>query len=174
MRKRTPRGAAVPWRSGPSVAAVAAHLDDGVAAEDLIELIDGAAELVASGRQDPRWWYPQNLFGERTLPRWQADVAQMRAEQQAAREADARREAEDRAREAQAQADVAAAERARQAAPVRDLELARLGRELLAAGGFARAKADKQRRTMTPAADHDATAESCTPVVPLSRVAGAG
>lgn len=168
MRKRTPRGAAVPWRSGPSVGAVQGHLDDGVPAEDLIELIDGAAELVATGRQDARWWYPQNLFGERTLPRWQADVAAMRAEQEAAREADARREAEEAARQAQAEADLAAAEAARQAAPVRDLDLARLGRELIASGGFARAKIAKPDRSA------DAPAPAQTGVVELRPAAGDG
>lgn len=172
MRKRTPRGAAPPWRSGPSVAAVEAHLADGVPVDDLLELVDGAAELVASGRQDPRWWYPQNLFGDRTLPRWQADVAAMKADQEAARVADERREAEARAREAQAEADLAAAEAARRAAPVRDFELARIGRELLASGGFARASPRPDLPTQTRPIDESPT--SARPeVVPL-RAAGGG
>lgn len=84
MRRATPRGAAQPWRSSPSVTPIQRLLDDGCDLDDLLELVQGAAELVTTGRQEARWWYPANLFGAKTIERWLADVAALRACQDAA------------------------------------------------------------------------------------------
>jgi hypothetical protein len=89
MRRATPKGAAAPWRSAPSVTPIQRLLDDGCELDDLLELVQGAAELVSSGRQEARWWYPANLFGAKTIERWLADVAALRASQEAAAERDA-------------------------------------------------------------------------------------
>jgi hypothetical protein len=64
-------------------------LDDGCDLDDLLELVQGGAELVTTGRQEARWWYPANLFGAKTIERWLADVAALRASQDAAAARDA-------------------------------------------------------------------------------------
>jgi hypothetical protein len=127
MRRATPEGAAVPWRSTTSVTPIQARLDDGASVDDLLGLVEGAAELVARGSQDVRWWYPGNLFGERTVERWLADVAAMRQSQ-----------AEAAARTAELAAIEAELDRRKAAEPspeVRSLELRRIYDALVRARG---------------------------------------
>ena len=128
MRRCTPRGAKPPWRSSPSVTPIQRMLDEGVPMEDLMELVEGAAMLIASGRQSAKWYYPGNLFGPKTLERWLADVAEHQAEREAAdqrqRELDA---IEQRSR------DEAQAARSGPAPAVTDLRLRAIAAELLGA-----------------------------------------
>ncbi len=126
MRRATPRGAAAPWRSKTSVTPIMHLLADGIDEADLIDLIDGAAAYLAAGRQDARFWYPQNLFAGTSMQRWLADIASHEAEL-AKLETTDREKAEFEARYAEDR------ELARTARPaVRDLELHKLGRAIQA------------------------------------------
>ncbi len=78
MRLCTPEGAASPWPARPSVSAIQRHLDDGCPEQDLLDLVEGAAILVARRIQSPKWWYPSNLFAGETCERWLADIAAFR------------------------------------------------------------------------------------------------
>lgn len=80
MRKCTPRGAAPPWRSAPSVAAVERLLQQGISRQDLLSHVEQCAWLVTQGCQQARWYYPQNVFGDVTMARWAAEAAQAGAE----------------------------------------------------------------------------------------------
>lgn len=84
MRRVTPPGAALPWRSGPSVEAVDPLLDDGAELQELLDHVTTCAELVKRGKVSPRWWYPSHLFGSKTMGRWSADGAVLRSEVEAA------------------------------------------------------------------------------------------
>lgn len=127
MRRATPKGAATPWRSSPSVTPIQRLLNEGIPMEDLLELVRGGAALVAAGREQPRWWYPSNLFGASTLERWMADVAEHEA---------ATARAEDRTAELAAIDERASHEREQAAKgpgpKVRDLELHKLAEACLA------------------------------------------
>lgn len=89
MRRLTPPGCQLPWRSARNVQAFARALADGVDPSELVSLLEGAAELVRTGRQEGRWWYPENLLGEKTLDRWLGDIADMREAQARAAARDA-------------------------------------------------------------------------------------
>jgi len=51
-------------------------LDQGIDAQDLADLIADASILIREGKQSPKWWYPGNLFGEKTMERWIADIGE--------------------------------------------------------------------------------------------------
>jgi len=89
MRRLTPHGCQRPWRSARNLEAFARPLREGVEPEELVALVEGAAELVTSQRQEGRWWYPENLLGEKTLDRWLGDIAAMREDQARAAARDA-------------------------------------------------------------------------------------
>jgi hypothetical protein len=72
--------------------------------EDLMELVEGAAMLIASGRQAAKWYYPGNLFGPKTLERWLADVAELAAEREQADERQRELEAIEQRNRAEAEA----------------------------------------------------------------------
>lgn len=145
MRRCTPTGAAQPWRSGPSVAAFEELLTDGITREELFALIEGAAELVVAHKVSPSWWYPQNLCGARTCPRWRAEIAehaQVKAQAQARRD------------ELEVAAKVRELERLQGAAAVsdvRDLGIARLAGDL-------RQAMDEREATAQPALQPGAAA----------------
>jgi len=85
MRERTPRGGAKPWRSEANRGAILEALRAGAGEDELRDLIDGGAELVARGDQEARWWYPRNLFCEPTCSIWLGQVAELRERQELAR-----------------------------------------------------------------------------------------
>ncbi len=140
MRVCTPKGAAPPWRSGPSVTAAQRLLDDGIPEADLLSLIEDASRIVSngSGTQGPEWWYPQNLFEGGSAPRWLADIAAFRITREAA---------DKRSLELEALEKHGLEEREAAKAPqVQDLRIRRLGDELLASlsdpARLARARGD--------------------------------
>jgi hypothetical protein len=85
MRSVTPAGAAPPWRSGPSVEPIEAMLADGITPGEIQKHIESCAEVVKRGKQPARYWYPANLFGDRTMPHWQAEGAKLTASAEAAK-----------------------------------------------------------------------------------------
>ncbi|KKL50034.1 hypothetical protein LCGC14_2309550 [marine sediment metagenome] len=135
MRRVTPKGAMRPWRTpenvGPILGVLAAGEDEG----SLLDHVRGAAELVDRGEQDPQWWYPANLFGGTTGPRWAADVAALRLSQARL----ARAEAEALALEARLSDE---AQEAAQAPLVTNIEIQRMARDFLVSKGVARPESD--------------------------------
>lgn len=91
-----------------------------------MELVEGAAVLIASGRQSPRWYYPGNVFGPRTVERWLADVAELEAERASA---DARKRELDAIE--QRSRDEREAARNAPAPKIADLRLRRLAADLI-------------------------------------------
>ena len=89
MRRVTPAGAAAPWRSGPSVEPIEAMLADGISASEIQRHIEACAEVVKKGKQPARYWYPANIFGDKTMPHWQSEAAKIA---QSAEEAKANQE----------------------------------------------------------------------------------
>lgn len=104
MREQTPRGAAKPWRSKANRAAILEVLQGGTSENELRELIDGGAELVARGDQAARWWYPRNLFCEPTCSIWLGQVAEFRLRQELAQARTEQIAQNELARRAEAQA----------------------------------------------------------------------
>jgi multidrug efflux pump subunit AcrA (membrane-fusion protein) len=94
--------------------------------DELMELVEGSAMLVTSGKQAARWWYPSNVFGPKTVERWIADVGELQAAQAGAEE----RQAELRAIEARTEKERQEAAKAPKA-KVQDLGLARVYADLL-------------------------------------------
>lgn len=127
MRDVTPPGAKPPWRSSPSVTPIQRLLDDGIDAQDLVDLVGDASQLIRAGQQEARWWYPGNLFGPNTLERWIADVGAFEAAQAEAE----RRDAELAELEARAEVERTAAREAPRP-PVRDLALHSIQKRCLA------------------------------------------
>jgi len=75
----TPPGAARPWRTARSLGFIEKMLAEGISEGDLVAFVEDAAELVRSGREEPRWWSVGNLFGDRTLDMWRAKIEEMHA-----------------------------------------------------------------------------------------------
>lgn len=85
MIEATPHGAARPWRTTRSLNIIRMWIEEGISEGDLVRYVQGASQLVGRGREAPHWWTVGNLFGERTMERWRADIAAMRAEDEDAR-----------------------------------------------------------------------------------------
>lgn len=135
MRRVTPKGATKPWRTAENVEPILGVLAAGEDERSLFDHVRGAAELVDRGEQNPAWWYPANLFGPVTGPRWGADVAALRLSQARLAEADAQAEALE-ARLAREASEVT------QAPLVTNIEIQRMARQYLVSKGAERAEDD--------------------------------
>ena len=78
MIRATPPESFRPWRTKRSLALIADLLADGIPEDELVDHVEGCAELIRRGIQEPQWWTVKNLFGPKTLDRWRADVQRMR------------------------------------------------------------------------------------------------
>ena len=94
MRERTPEGAPKPWRTAKNLEQIGIWLEEGASEDDLLDLVDGAADLVLSGRKSAVWWTVGSLFGDRSLDRWRAEIAVHREERRKLEAAARAREAE--------------------------------------------------------------------------------
>lgn len=88
MKLCTQRGWPRPWTTKANLGAIVALLDQVEDEEiediesELLDHVRGAAEVVATGAQHPKFWHPMNLFGEKTFDRWRADIEAHRAAQE--------------------------------------------------------------------------------------------
>ncbi len=98
MRRATPKGAQKPWKTQYSIsliASIAADIDE----ISLMEHVEGCAQVVEAGLEDPIYWTVRQLFTDPNLSWWRGKVAKMEVENEA-REARVHDQAREREREA--------------------------------------------------------------------------
>ena len=78
LQRKRPTGAPPIRRNTRNKLTIATALREGLSVDDAELLVDGAAELIESGEQCARWWYPENLFTGTTSDRWLGHIYERR------------------------------------------------------------------------------------------------